>query len=118
MRASRLFNSKYFFLDESGQLNLTVLQFYEDDLKTLFVDAFNSIITERKIIIAAYHDIIPALTDNAALENAAQSSQNECDVVLELMRQAVALVFLVLSLMLGQSIINGITAIYIEDLSL
>ena len=39
---------------------------------------------------AAYDDIIPALTDNVVLENEAQSNQNECDVVLELMRQAVA----------------------------
>lgn len=68
----------------------TTPHFYEDELKTLFVDAFNSMITDRKSIIAAYDDIIPALTDNAALENEAQSNQSECDVVLELKRQAVA----------------------------
>ncbi len=55
----------------------------------LFVDAFNSLITDQDNILTTYKDIIAELTDNTALEKEAQSLQSECDVVLELMRQAV-----------------------------
>ena len=54
------------------------------------MDAFNSLITDRESVFAAYDDIIADLTDNTALEQEAQSIQSECNVVLELMRQAVA----------------------------
>jgi hypothetical protein len=48
------------------------------------VDAFNSLITDRDSIFAAYRDIIADfLTDNTALEKEAQAIQGECDVVLE-----------------------------------
>lgn len=64
--------------------------FYEDELKALFVDAFNSLLTDRDSIFAAYDNIIAELTNNTALEKEAQSLQSECDVVLELMQQTVA----------------------------
>jgi DNA mismatch repair ATPase MutS len=48
------------------------------------------LITDQDSIFAAYDDIIADLTDNTALEKEAQSLQSECDVVLELMQQAVA----------------------------
>ena len=63
--------------------------FYEDELKTLFVDAFNNLIAERDSIFAAYKDITADLTDNKVLEKEAQAIQGECDVALELMRQVV-----------------------------
>ena len=67
----------------------TTPHFYEDGLKAIFVDAFNSLITDRDSIFAAYKDITTDLTDNTALEKETQAIQGECDVVLELMRQAV-----------------------------
>jgi site-specific DNA recombinase len=67
----------------------TTPHIYEDELKALFVDAFNSLLSDRDSIFAAYEDIIADLTDNTALEKEAQAIQDECDVVLELMRQAV-----------------------------
>lgn len=54
-----------------------------------FVDAFNNLIAERDSIFAAYKDITADLTDNTALEKETLAIQDECDVVLELMRQAV-----------------------------
>jgi hypothetical protein len=68
----------------------TTPHFYEDELKALFVDAFNSLITDRESVFAVYDDIIATLTDSTALEKEAQAIQDECDVVLELMQQAVA----------------------------
>ncbi|WP_330659673.1 zinc ribbon domain-containing protein [Caproiciproducens faecalis] len=41
--------------------------FYEDELKALFVDAFNSLLADRESIFAAYEEIIADLTDNTAL---------------------------------------------------
>ncbi len=67
----------------------TTPHFYEGELKALFVDAFNSLLTDRESIFAAYEEIIADLTDNTGLEKEAQPFQSECDVVLELMRQAV-----------------------------
>lgn len=78
-------NSKF-----KNEEKCTTPHFYEDDFKELFVDAFNSLITDRESVYAAYDDIIADLTDNTALEEESQSIQSECDVVLELMRQAVA----------------------------
>jgi site-specific DNA recombinase len=63
--------------------------FYENELKALFVDAFNSLLTDRDSIFAAFEEIIADLTDNTALQKEAQTFQSECDVMLELMRQAV-----------------------------
>lgn len=62
----------------------TTPHFYEDELKALFIDAFNSLITDRSSIFAAYDDIIADSTDNTVLEKEAQAFQSECDVVLEL----------------------------------
>lgn len=67
----------------------TTPHFYEDELKALFVDAFNSLLTDRDSIFTAYTDIIADLTDNTVLQKEAQAIQGECDVMLELMRQAV-----------------------------
>lgn len=67
----------------------TTPHFFEDELKTLFVDAFNSLLSDRNSIFAAYEEIIANLTDNTALEKEAKTIQGECDIVLELMRQAV-----------------------------
>ncbi|HEX3018028.1 MAG TPA: recombinase family protein [Caproicibacter sp.] len=77
-------NSKF-----KNGMKCTTPHFYEDELKALFVDAFNNLIAERDSIFAAYEDIIADLTDNTALEKEAQAIQGECDVVIELMRQAV-----------------------------
>ena len=63
--------------------------FYEEQLKSMFVDMMNSRFSGRKEIICAYEEVIRALTDNVALKAELDSLQSECDVVLELMRQMV-----------------------------
>jgi len=73
-----------------NQEKCTTPHFYEDDLKALFADSFNSLNTDFESVFAAYDDIIADLTYNTSLEKEAQSIQSECDAVLELMRQAVA----------------------------
>jgi site-specific DNA recombinase len=51
----------------------------------------NSIITDRGSIIAAYKDVISTLTDNTALEAKRDMLQNECEILIELMRKMVQL---------------------------
>lgn len=73
-----------------GDKKCSTPHFYEDELKQIFVDVFNSLITDRDKILVAYEDILTALTDNAALDAELQAQKGECDIVFGLIRQGVA----------------------------
>ena len=61
----------------------------EDDLKLLFVDAFNRLCADRAWLAEDYEEIIAALTDTSAQDKKAAALAEECDVVLELVRKCV-----------------------------
>lgn len=73
-----------------GNRKCSTPHFYEEELKTMFVNAINMLITDRKSILDAYKDVILTLTGNAALENEAGILQGECDVVLEMMQKIIS----------------------------
>lgn len=62
---------------------------YEDTLKQAFVDAFNSLIKNKAEILDGYVAITQSLTDNTSLDAESKSFQEECDVVMELIRKCV-----------------------------
>jgi hypothetical protein len=62
---------------------------FEEDLKRAFEDAFNSILGNKKSILAGYDAVIQVLTDNTALDNESAQLQNESEVVLDLIRNCV-----------------------------
>ena len=70
-----------------GDEKCSTPHFYEEQLQALFVDAMNSIISDRDRIVAAYKEIIPALTGSTALNSESATLQEECDIVLERMRK-------------------------------
>ena len=49
---------------EKAAEKCTTPHFYEDELKAIFVNAFNSLLTDRDSIFAVYEEIIADLTDN------------------------------------------------------
>lgn len=63
--------------------------FYEEQLKEMFVAVLNTRLADKTAILAAYKEVIHTFTDNTALEQEAETLQNECDVVMELMRKMV-----------------------------
>lgn len=62
---------------------------YEETLKQVFLDAFNSLIENKTEILDGYGAIIKALTDTTALDAESKTFQEECSVVMELMRKCV-----------------------------
>lgn len=62
---------------------------YEAALQQAFVDAFNSLISNKDEILQAHADIIEALTDTAALDREFAKLQSEQDMVMGLMQKYV-----------------------------
>lgn len=62
---------------------------YEAALRQAFVEAFNSLISNKDEILQAHADIIEALTDTAALDREFAKLQSEQDVVVGLMQKCV-----------------------------
>ena len=62
----------------------------EEDIKQVFVEAINQMISSKDVIIRQYRDIIKTLTDISALEREYTKQQNEHDVVEGLIRRLIA----------------------------
>lgn len=78
-------NGKY----EKAERPCSTPHFYEEQLKEMFVGVMNMRMKDKEGIIAAYIDVIRALTDNEVLKAEAANLHDECEVVLEMMRQLV-----------------------------
>ena len=62
---------------------------YEDKIKQAFVDAFNSILANKKEIIKNYDEIIQSSMDTNALDEESLKIHGECDSLLEQIRKCV-----------------------------
>jgi len=62
---------------------------YEKDIQRIFLDFVNSLITDRAAITGGLKEALMAITDNTILERERKELQEECEVVLELMRKMV-----------------------------
>lgn len=62
----------------------------ESEIKAAFLSAFNAILNERTEILAAYNEVIEALTDTSDLDTERGELQNEADVVTELIKKAIS----------------------------
>lgn len=62
---------------------------YEVAVQKAFVDALNQLYGDRERLIEDYGVIIQVLTDTSALDKEAKAQQDECDVVMELIRKCV-----------------------------
>lgn len=62
----------------------------ESEIKAAFLSAFNAILNERSEILAAYNEVIEALTDTSDLDTERGELQNEADVVTELIKKAIS----------------------------
>ena len=61
----------------------------DDDLKRLFVDAFNRLYTDWAGLAEDYEEIIAVLSDTSALDKKAAALAEECEVVTELIRKSI-----------------------------
>jgi hypothetical protein len=61
----------------------------EDEVKSAFVKAFNSLISDRSVLLEEHEILMGELTDTAALEQRIAKADEECEVVAELIRKAV-----------------------------
>ena len=62
---------------------------YEDNLRTAFIDAFNSLIENKSEILKDYGAIIQALTDTSKFDKESAKLQSEMEVVIELLNKCV-----------------------------
>lgn len=62
---------------------------YEASLKQAFVDAFNSLISNKDEILQAHADIIEALTDTADLDRELAKLQDEQTMIMRLMQKCI-----------------------------
>ena len=62
---------------------------YEKDIQRVFLDFANSLITDRATITEGLKEALMSITDNAAMERERNTLQDECEVVMELMRKMV-----------------------------
>lgn len=67
----------------------TTPHFTEREMQAAFLAAFNQALEERDKIIAAYQDVMDALTDTADLDAERGQLQNEMEVTLELIRKTI-----------------------------
>ena len=67
----------------------TTPHFTEREMQAAFLAAFNQAMEERDEIIAAYQDVMDALTDTADLDAERGQLQNEMEVTLELIRKTI-----------------------------
>ena len=62
----------------------------ESEIKAAFLSAFNAVLHDRAEIMAAYNEVIEALTDTSDLDAERGELQNEADVVTELIKKAIS----------------------------
>ena len=62
---------------------------YEKDLQRIFLGFVNSLITDRRSIIKGLKEALVSIIDNVALERERDALQDECKIVMELMRKMV-----------------------------
>ncbi|AHM57697.1 resolvase domain (plasmid) [Peptoclostridium acidaminophilum DSM 3953] len=62
---------------------------YEDKIKEVFVEAFNEIINNKDEFLQCYEDMTKALTDTSTLDREIAKSQEELEIVAELLRKCV-----------------------------
>lgn len=67
----------------------TTPHFTEREMQAAFLAAFNQVLEERDEIIAAYQEVMDALTDTADLDMERGQLQNELEVTAELIRKAI-----------------------------
>lgn len=67
----------------------TTPHFTEQEMQAAFLAAFNQVLDERDEIIAAYQEVMEALTDTADLDAERGQLQNELEVTEELIRKAI-----------------------------
>ena len=67
----------------------TTPHFTEDEMQAAFLAVFNQTLADRDEIIAAYQDVMEALTDTADLDAERGQLQNELEVTEELIRKAI-----------------------------
>ena len=67
----------------------TTPHFTEQEMQAAFLAAFNQVLDERDEIIAAYQEVMEALTDTADLDMERGQLQNELEVMEELIRKAI-----------------------------
>ena len=60
----------------------------EDDLKRLFIEAFNLMYSDQSELAENYNDIIAVLADTSALEESAAKLTEECDALMERLRES------------------------------
>ena len=62
---------------------------YEKDIQRIFLDIVNSLIEGRQSILQGLEEALMEITDNTALEKERDALQEECEVLLELLRKMV-----------------------------
>lgn len=79
-------NDKY---KRGNSVPCTTPHLTEDEIKSAFLTAFNLVLENRSEIMEAYREVIEALTDTSDLDLEREQLQNECEVVMELIRKLI-----------------------------
>ena len=72
-----------------GDEKCTTPHLYEKDIQRVFLDFVNGLIKDRSAITEGLNEALMAITDNATLEREREALQEECEVVMELIRKMV-----------------------------
>lgn len=72
-----------------GDKHCTTAYVTEDEVKSAFVEIFNSLLENKSEVLETYHEMIGELMDTAALDTKRQSVQAECDIALELIQRCI-----------------------------
>ena len=72
-----------------GDEKCTTPHLYEKDIQRVFLDFVNGLIKDRSAITEGLNEALMAITDNATLEREREALQEECGVVMELIRKMV-----------------------------
>ena len=59
------------------------------EIQAAFIAAFNGVINHKAEILSAYREICGVLTDTAAIDAGRRELQQECDVVMEMLRKCI-----------------------------
>ena len=62
----------------------------EYEIKAAFLLAFNSVLSDKAEIMAAYDEVMEALTDTSDFDSEREQLQSEADVVMELIRKCIS----------------------------
>ena len=87
--AREIFQCNNKFSKANGKEKCSTPHFTEEEIKTLFIKAYNMVMSDRERLINDTNEVIELLTDTTKLDETIASLNNEIEIINELVRQLV-----------------------------